>query len=94
MSDSELNKADGCNTFFSFIIVFILLAGFFIFKAVTEPDTPLEVDHKTVQIRKDKIASHKTYNATYNAKIDSFHLENNSTIEKIMNNVINYYNSE
>jgi len=64
MSDSELNKADGCDVFFSLLIVIVLLSGFFIFKALTEPDAPLEVDHKTEQIRKDKIAAHKSSNAT------------------------------
>jgi hypothetical protein len=47
MSDSELNKADGCDIFFSLLIVVVLFAGFFIFKAVTEPDEPLNVDYKT-----------------------------------------------
>ena len=94
MSDSELNKADGCDVFFSLLIVIVLLSGFFIFKALTEPDAPLEVDHKTEQIRKDKIAAHKSSNATYKAKIDTFHSENNSTLDKSMKSVINQYNSK
>ena len=40
MSDSELNKADGCDIFLSFIIVIVLVAGFFIFQAISEPDDP------------------------------------------------------
>ena len=59
MSDYDLNKADGCDIFFSLLIVVVLFAGFFIFKAVTEPDEPLNVDYKTEQIRKSKIASHE-----------------------------------
>ena len=55
MSDSELNKADGCDVFFSLLIVIVLLSGFFIFKALTEPDAPLEVDHKTSKLEKIKL---------------------------------------
>jgi hypothetical protein len=94
MSDSELNKADGCDVFFSLLIALVLLGGFFIFKSLIEPDAPLEVDHKTEQIRKDKISAHKSSNATYKAKIDTFHSENNSTLEKAMKGVINQYNSK
>jgi len=89
MSDSELNKADGCDIFFSLIIVVVLLAGFFIFQAISEPDEPLEVDNKTEQIRIDKIAKHKVIDSSYNAQIDIFHSDNNSSMEKTMSNVIN-----
>jgi uncharacterized protein YpmS len=94
MSDSELNKADGCDIFFSLLIVVVLFTGFFIFKAVTEPDEPLNVDYKTEQIRKSKIASHENSNETYNAKLETFHSENNSTMEKVMKSVINQYESK
>ena len=91
MSDSELNKADGCDIFFSLIIVIVLLAGFFIFQAISEPDEPLEVDNKTEQIRIEKIAKHKAIDSTYNSQIDIFHSDNNSSMEKTMSNVINQY---
>ena len=94
MSDSELNKADGCDIFISLLIVVVLFAGFFIFKAVTEPDEPLNVDYKTEQIRKSKIASHENSNETYNAKLEAFHSENNSTMEKVMKSVISQYKSK
>lgn len=94
MSDSELNKADGCDIFFSLLIVVVLFTGFFIFKAVTEPDEPLNVDYKTEQIRKSKIASHENSNETYNAKLETFHSENNSTMEKVMKSVISQYKSK
>ena len=91
MSDSDLKKADGCDVFLSFIIVLILFAGFFIFKFIMEPDAPLEVDHKTDQNRIETIAEHKSLNATYNSKINTFHNETNSSIEKVMSSVINHY---
>jgi hypothetical protein len=91
MSDSELNKADGCDIFFSLIIVIVLLAGFFIFQAISEPDEPLEVDNKTEQIRSEKIAKHKAIDSKYNSQIDIFHSDNNSSMEKTMSNVINKY---
>lgn len=94
MSDSDLNKADGCDIFFSLLIVVVLFIGFFIFKAVTEPDEPLNVDYKTEQIRKSKIASHENSNETYNAKLETFHSENNSTMEKVMKSVISQYKSK
>ena len=91
MSDSELNKADGCDIFFSLIIVVVLLSGFFIFQAISEPDEPLVVDNKTDQIRIDKIAKHKAIDSAYNSQIDFFHSDNNSSMEKTMSNVINQY---
>ena len=94
MSDSELNKADGCDIFLSFIIVIVLLAGFFIFQAISEPDDPLEVNNKTVQIRIDKIEKHKSIDSAFNSQIDIFHSDNNSSMEKTMSNVINQYNGK
>jgi len=91
MSDSELNKADGCDIFFSLIIVVVLLAGFFIFQAMSEPEEPRDADYYSAQERIKKIASHKGIDSEYNSQIDSFHLENNSSMEKIMTNVINQY---
>jgi hypothetical protein len=91
MSDPELKKADGCDIFFSLIIVIVLLAGFFIFQAMSEPDDPLAVDHRTEQERIKKIAVHNAIDSEYNSQIDSFHSENNSSIEKVMTNIINQY---
>lgn len=91
MSNAELNKADGCDVFFSLLTVVVLLAGFFIFKSIMEPNKPLEVDHNTEKVRSEKIATHNSANETYNAMIDTFHSEKNSTIEKVMLSVINKY---
>mgnify|MGYP001502625535 FL=1 len=91
MSDSDLNKADGCDIFFSLLIVISLLAGFFIFQSVTEPDQPLEVDNKTTQTRMEKIAKHEAIDSVYNLTIDTFHMDNNSSMEKVMSQVINQY---
>jgi uncharacterized protein YpmS len=91
MSNPELKKADGCDVFFSLIIVIVLLAGFFIFQALSEPEEPREVDYKTEQERLEIIAKHTATYSDYNARIDSFHSENNSSMEKTMTNVINQY---
>ena len=91
MSDPELKKADGCDVFFSLIIVIVLLAGFFIFQALSEPEEPREVDHKTKQERIKKIAVHNAIDSEYISQIDSFHSENNSSMEKVMTSIINQY---
>jgi hypothetical protein len=91
MSDSDLNKADGCDIFFSLLIVILLLAGFFIFQSVTKPDQPLEVDNKTTKTRMEKIAKHEAIDSVYNLTIDTFHMDNNSSMEKVMSQVINQY---
>ena len=91
MSNPELKKADGCDVFFSLIIVIVLLAGFFIFQTLSEPEEPREVDYKTEQERLEKIAKHTANNSDYNSRIDSFHSENNSSMEKTMSKVINQY---
>jgi uncharacterized protein YpmS len=91
MSDPELKKADGCGIFFSLLIVIVLLASFFIFQALSEPEEPREVDHKTEQKRLKIIAGQTAIDSEYNAQLDSFHSDNNSSMEKIMTNVINQY---
>ena len=64
----------------------VLLAGFFIFQALSKPEEPREVDHKTKQERLTKISKHTATDSDYNARIDSVHSENNSSMQKIMTN--------
>ena len=58
--------------YFSHCLLFGFTSGFFIFKSLTEPDAPLEVDHKLNKSEKINLL-HKSSNVTYKAKIDTFH---------------------
>ena len=51
MSNSELNKSDGCDVFLSLLIVLVLLAGFFLFQSVMQPDEPEDVYYQVEQTR-------------------------------------------
>ena len=90
MSDSDLKEADGCDVFLSFIIV-LIFCWFFHFQILNGTGCSFGVDYKTDQKRIETVAEHKSLNATYNAKINTFHAETNSSIEKVMNSVINHY---
>jgi hypothetical protein len=94
MSDQELNKADGCDVFFSVIIALVLLSGFVVFQYLAEPAKPLDSDYQIDKTRLEKIESHKKVNSLYNTKIEKFHSENNSSMESVMNKVISTYSKK
>ena len=92
MSNSELNKSDGCDVFFSLLIVLALLAGFFLFQSIMQPDEPANVDYDVEQTRMESIRKHKVENSAYLNQVDAFHSDNNSTLKSVMDDIIETYN--
>ena len=92
MSNSELNKSDGCDVFISLLIVLILLAGFFLFQSIMQPDESADVDYEVEQTRMKHIRKHEIENSAYLNKVDAFHSDNNSTLKSVMDDIIETYN--
>ena len=94
MSNSDLNKADGCDVFFSFIIVLILLAGFFLFQYIMEPESVPNADYQVEQGRLVKVEKHNALDSAFKSEIDSFHSDFNSSLETVMSETTETYNSK
>ena len=93
MSDPKLQRADGCSIFFTLILaVAVILAFYFIPKFFTTEQPP-PVTEDLSKKRKEKIDAYKLEAANFENRIDSYHSENNSSIENVMQNVVDGYES-
>ncbi len=92
MSNSELNKSDGCDVFLSLLIVLVLLAGFFLFQSVMQPDEPADVDYQVEQTRLELIKKYEVENSAYTNQVEAFYSDNNSTLKSVMDDIIETYN--
>ena len=93
MSDPKLQRADGCSIFFTLILaVAVILAFYFIPKFfTTEPPPPVTNDLS--KQRQEKIDAHKLEAEKFENRIDSYHSQNNSSIESVMQKVVEDYES-
>ena len=55
MSDPSNQRADGCSVFFTFLVLALLLSGFFLAQRIFEPDTPAPVTESVDLIRHQKL---------------------------------------
>jgi len=92
MSNSEINKSDGCDVFLSLLIVLVLLAGFFLFQSVMQPDEPADVDYQVEQTRLELIKKYEVENSAYTNQVEAFYSDNNSTLKSVMDDIIETYN--
>ena len=93
MSDPKLQRADGCSIFFTLILAAaVILAFYFIPKFfTTEPPPPVTKDlSKQLQ---GKIEAHQLEAEKFENRIDSYHSKNNSSIERVMQKVVEDYES-
>ena len=91
MSETQVNKADGCSVFFSVIIVAVfavLIVGLYKF---FKPDDPIAATSAIDTQRAAKIGDHLIDNSNYLGKIDTFHAEVNSSLQTVMEKVANSY---
>ena len=94
MSDPSNQRADGCSVFFTFLVLALLLSGFFLAQRIFEPDTPASVTQAVDEIRHQKAQSHRDEDSLYKSQIDGFHADSNSSLEASMKRIIkNYKNS-
>jgi len=91
MSDPSNQRADGCSVFFTFLVLALLLSGFFLAQRIFEPDTPSPVSEAVDSIRHQKALSHRDQDTLYKSQIDNFHADSNTTLEDSMKQVIKNY---
>ena len=92
MSNSELNKSDGCDVFLSLLIVLVLLAGFFLFQSVMQPDEPADVDYQVEQTRLELIKKYEVENSAYTHQVEAFYSDNNSPLNSVMDDKLETHN--
>jgi len=91
MSDPSNQRADGCSVFFTFLVLALLLSGFFLAQRIFEPDTPSPASEAVDTIRHQKAQSHRDQDNLYKSKIDTFHTNSNTSLEGSMKKVIKIY---
>ncbi len=92
MSDPTNQRADGCSVFFTFLVLALLLSGFYLAQRIFEPDSPASVTEKVDSARREKASAYRTENSEFLSKVDSFHSDRNGSLEKSMIQVVNEYN--
>ena len=88
MSDPKLQRADGCGIFATLIVAGILIFAFYFVQVIFQRDMPAPVLDETSKKRLEVIELHKTDSVQFKGMVDSFHSENNSSLEAVMQNVI------
>ena len=91
MSDPSNQRADGCSVFFTFLVIALLLSGFFLAQRIFEPDTPPPVTESVDLIRHQKAQSHRDQDSLYKSRVDGFHADSNTSLEGSMLKVIKNY---
>jgi len=91
MSDPSNQRADGCSVFFTFLVLALLLSGFFLAQRIFEPDKASPVSESVDNIRHQKAQSHRDQDTVYKSQIDNFHADSNTTLEDSMKQVIKNY---
>ena len=91
MSDPSNQRADGCSVFFTFLVLALLLSGFFLAQRIFEPATPAPVTDAVDKLRHQKAQSHRDQDTLYKSQIDIFHADSNTSLEDSMIQVIKNY---
>tara|TARA_B100000579_G_scaffold433201_1_gene451512 strand:- start:898 stop:1236 length:339 start_codon:yes stop_codon:yes gene_type:complete len=93
MSKSSLQRADGCSVFFSLLVATVLVFAFFILRQCVSDEEISPVDSRTANERKHKVAEHLSEEGNYTERIDKAHIEANSSLESVMQKIVNEYSS-
>ncbi len=91
MSDPSNQRADGCSVFFTFLMLALLLSGFYLVQRIFEPETPPPVTEAVDSARRAKAQAHREQNDRFISNVDQFHTDRNSTLESSMNEVLKNY---
>jgi hypothetical protein len=91
MSDPKAQRADGCSVCFSLLLGALFVLAFFFFEKIFRVEDTNEPDTYISSERKEEIDKYKLESATFIEKVDSFHIENNTSLESFMQNTINIY---
>ena len=91
MSDPKNQRADGCSVFFTFLVLALLLSGFYLAQRTFEPDVPAPVNEAIDSARIAKAQAHRDQNEQFLSSVDNFHAERNTTIVSSMESVLKTY---
>jgi hypothetical protein len=93
MSDPKQQRADGCSIFFTLILAAVIISAFHFIPKIftTEPAPPVSEDLS--KQRQEKIDAHKIESEKFENAINSYHSENNSSIDSVMQKVVEDYES-
>jgi len=91
MSDPKNQRADGCSVFFTFLVLALLLSGFYLAQRTFEPEAPASVNEAIDSVRTAKAQAHRVQNEKFLSLVDDFHAEQNTTIESSMKSVLQTY---
>ena len=94
MSNSTLQRADGCSVFFSLIVATILVFAFFILRQCLPTEAPPPVDNQVINERLRKVAAYRSEEGNFTESIDRAHAEMNSSLESVMQGTVNEYSSD
>ena len=91
MSNPTNQRADGCSVFFTFLVLALLLSGFYLAQRTFEPEAPASVNVAIDSDRTAKAQAHRVQNEKFLSLVDDFHAEQNTTIESSMKSVLQTY---
>jgi hypothetical protein len=94
MSNSTLQRADGCSVFFSLIVATVLVFAFFILRQCLPTDELAPVDNRVINERIKKVAAYRSEEGNFTESIDRAHAEMNSSLESVMQGTVNEYSSD
>ena len=94
MNKSSLQRADGCSVFFSLIVATVLVFSFFILRQCVPDEELSPVDIRTINERKNKVADYLSEEGNFTDRIDNAHKEINSSLERVMQEIVNEYTSK
>jgi len=93
MSNPSNQRADGCSVFFTFLVLVVLLSGFYIAQKFFEPEIPTPVEQAVDQGRSDKVESYLLEKSNFSNLVEQYHADRNSSLSSAMSAVVNSYNS-
>jgi hypothetical protein len=91
MSNPTNQRADGCSVFFTFLVLALLLSGFYLAQRTFDPEAPAPVNEAIDSARTKDIQKHRVENEKFLSLVDNFHAEQNTTIESSMKSVLQTY---
>jgi hypothetical protein len=91
MSNSTLQRADGCSVFFSLIVATVLVFAFFILRQCLPSEELSPVDNRVINERIEKVAAYRSEEGNFTEAIDRAHAEMNSSLESVMQEIANEY---
>ena len=93
MSNSTLQRADGCSVFFSLIVATILVFAFFILRQCLPSEELSPVDNRVINDRIKNVAAYRSEEGNFTEAIDRAHAEINSSLESVMLEIVKEYSS-